>query len=327
MEINLHNYKQFLYDTLLSDEDNLTSNRLSFAQSISASVPMYLGRQADLNNESEKEIYLYARQLMNEILKEKINYKQLALQIQCEIGVTEPVEKSELYIVQPTPLMEAIVYGNYREFKQLIATGADVNEPNGDGKFYPLNVALQSRRNSTVYVEALLNAGANIQQSDRASYELLVSAKDNLSVPVVELLKNAGVNINAEDKVIGSGTALIHLMQWGHFHSAKALIQAGADVNISNNYGHTPLYWAISYQNYPMMELLIDAGADVDKYIPGLNVTHRKLGFLRSKKENKESRQKWIALMKKVKQNKVVSEETNNKFISFFKNLFSGGRS
>ena len=321
MEINLHNYKQFLYDTLLADEANRVATRLTFAKTISASVPMYLGRQADLNNESEKEIYLYARQLMNEILTEKITYQQLSTQIQSEIGIDEPLEKEKMDITRPTPLMEAIIDGQYYEFKRLVEQGADVNEPNGDGKFYPLNVALQSRRNPTVYVEALLNAGANIQQS----YELLVSTKDNLSVPVVELLKNAGVNINAEDKVIGSGTALIHLMQWGHFQSAKALIQAGADVNISNNYGHTALYWAISHQNYPMMELLIDAGADVDKYIPSLNVTHRKLGFLRSK-ENKESRQKWIALMKQVKKIKEPQEDINNKFISFFKNLFSGGR-
>ncbi len=322
MEINLKNYKQFLYDTLLDDEANRIATRLTFAKTISASVPMYLGRQADLNNESEKEIYLYARQLMNEILTEKITYQQLSTQIQSEVGINDPVEKEKPDITHPTPLMEAIIDGHYYEFKRLIEQGADVNEPNGDGTLYPLNVALQSRRNPTVYVEALLNAGANIQQS----YELLVSAKDNLNVPVVELLKNAGVNINAEDKVIGSGTALIHLMQWGHFQSAKALIQAGADVNISNNYGHTALYWAISHQNYPMMELLIDAGADVDKYIPSLNVTHRKLGFLRSK-ENKESRQKWIALMKKVKKIKEPQEDINNKFISFFKNLFSGGRS
>ena len=76
MDVNLKNYKQFLYDTLLADETNGVATRLTFAKTISASVPMYLGRQADLNNESEKEIYQYARQLMNDVLTEKITYQQ-----------------------------------------------------------------------------------------------------------------------------------------------------------------------------------------------------------------------------------------------------------
>lgn len=326
MDVNLKNYKQFLCDILLSSEDDSLKNSMSFAKTVSASVPMYLGRQVDLNNESEKEIYLYVRELINNILTKKVSCHQLSTQIRDEIGIDEPIEKEEIDIVRPTPLMNAIIKGNYREFKRLIETGVDVNERNGDGQFYPLNIAMQFRRYPAIYVDALLKAGADIRQSNKTGCELLMTAKDNLDVQVVELLKKAGVNINAQDESNNGDTALICLMMFQYYRSAKALIQSGADVNISNQYGYTPLYWAIGSQNYPMMEMLIDAGADLDKHIIALNVTHRKLGFLRSK-ENKASRKKWIALMKKIKRKKDSSEKTNNKFMSFFKSIFSGGRS
>lgn len=43
----------------------------------------------------------------------------------------------------------------------------------------------------------------------------------------------------------------------------KLILKQGADVNAKNKVGYTPLKYAMKYENYKIMDLLVKYGADV----------------------------------------------------------------
>ncbi len=61
------------------------------------------------------------------------------------------------------------------------------------------------------------------------------------------------------------GDGVLHNLLYGReYYSARALIEAGADVNLIGNIGYTPLHVA-AWRNHPeAVELLLAAGADPD---------------------------------------------------------------
>jgi ankyrin repeat protein len=62
----------------------------------------------------------------------------------------------------------------------------------------------------------------------------------------------------------GGLTALVFAAREGDIESAKALLDGGAKVNQTTEYGWTPLLTAINNRNYALAQLLIDRGADVN---------------------------------------------------------------
>jgi len=53
------------------------------------------------------------------------------------------------------------------------------------------------------------------------------------------------------------------VVRWGDLSAAKALIDAGVDVNKAGDLGYTPLHVACMQDNAEMVKLLIDGGADI----------------------------------------------------------------
>jgi ankyrin repeat protein len=66
--------------------------------------------------------------------------------------------------------------------------------------------------------------------------------------------------------LVGSGggglTALVMAAREGDLESAKALVEAGADVNLTTEYGWTPLLTAVNNRNYKLAAYLLERGAD-----------------------------------------------------------------
>ena len=62
----------------------------------------------------------------------------------------------------------------------------------------------------------------------------------------------------------GGLTALVFAAREGDIESAKALLDGGAKVNQTTEYGWTPLLTAINNRNYALANVLIDRGADVN---------------------------------------------------------------
>ncbi|KYG73131.1 ankyrin repeat domain-containing protein [Roseivirga echinicomitans] len=71
----------------------------------------------------------------------------------------------------------------------------------------------------------------------------------------------AGSDINKKDPMGGS-SPLISAALFGKTEMAKALIDAGADINFTNNEGSTALHTAAFFCRTEIVQMLLDKGAD-----------------------------------------------------------------
>ena len=94
-------------------------------------------------------------------------------------------------------------------------------------------------------------------------YNPLCIASDKGDLSLVSLLLQYGALVNIPGKI----SPLTMAVKRGHYDIAKSLINAGANVNIKEQYaipcGMTPLMTASTYGNLPMVQLLLQSGADV----------------------------------------------------------------
>jgi len=83
----------------------------------------------------------------------------------------------------------------------------------------------------------------------------------NGNLEIVRQHIKAGTNINEIEPMSGS-TPLISAATFGKTDIAQALIEAGADLTISNKDGTTPLHAAAFFCRVEIVQLLIDVNAD-----------------------------------------------------------------
>ncbi|XP_015428082.1 PREDICTED: fibronectin type 3 and ankyrin repeat domains protein 1 [Myotis davidii] len=138
-----------------------------------------------------------------------------------------------------TALMVAAQKGYTRLVKILISYGTDVNLRNGSGK---------DRRT----------------RGDGANTHSLVSSREHVSGPGTSLSCPVASQVDATDA--GSGwTPLMRVSAVsGSERVASLLIEAGADVNVKDKDGKTPLMVAVLNNHEELVQLLLDKGADAN---------------------------------------------------------------
>lgn len=125
-------------------------------------------------------------------------------------------------------LMNAIVGADADRVKFLIEKGADVNKRDQLGAL-PLGSAASIRR--TDLMKLLIDAGAKVDAKDNDGMTALQHAINVNHVPSIDLLAKRGADIeNGTEK---GYTALEVALSNGNFFAAKALIDAGAKVNVA----------------------------------------------------------------------------------------------
>lgn len=112
--------------------------------------------------------------------------------------------------------------------------------------------------------EALLDARKHVEKSGTA---LALATKSNFH-GIVRLLVEAGVDVNHQD--VQGETALHVAARFGYEECARALLDTTKDQKIDvelteKTYGWTPLFIACVDGHLPIVELLIGAGADLNK--------------------------------------------------------------
>lgn len=79
----------------------------------------------------------------------------------------------------------------------------------------------------------------------------------------IRFLTQRGANPNIADR--NGVTPLVVASNLGYFEGVEALIKAGARVDVANNAGETPLIAAVHRRDIPMVRLLLENGANPDQ--------------------------------------------------------------
>ena len=165
-----------------------------------------------------------------------------------------------------TVLCQAVGNGNLTGVNNAIAGGADVNGKDGNDKT-ALYIAAEDDgvQNHIAIINALLAAGANpnIVSTRRNETPLVVAAMNNFLNVVNVLLGATGIMVNLGD---GDGeTPLHYAAEEGHVDVVNALLGAtGIDVDVKNDDGDTPLHSAVGDGHVDVVNALIMAGADLE---------------------------------------------------------------
>ena len=180
-----------------------------------------------------------------------------------------------------TPLAEAATVGNTAIIEALLEAGAGVDEPGADGQTALMIVA---RTGNTAAAEALLYRGAdvNAREAWRNQTALMWAAAQGQPA-MVKLLIEHGANVDARSAVndwprqvsgeprrmyrpFGGLTPLLFAAREGCLECVRALVDAGANVNLTDPKGVTPLFLAIDNFHFDTAKLLIEEGASPNKW-------------------------------------------------------------
>lgn len=157
---------------------------------------------------------------------------------QFEIEIDDFVDESGW-----TPLHIAASIGNLEVLQLLLShePKPDVNLQTNNGST-PVHLATSKKHFDIV--KELVNNGASVRIKDKKSQYPLHRAAAVGSLPLVEfLIKDGKSPINAKD--IGGWTALHHALAEGFGDVAVLLVKLGADYNVEDSDGLTPLKVAV----------------------------------------------------------------------------------
>ena len=162
-------------------------------------------------------------------------------------------------------LLGAAAKGDVAQIKKLIAGGADVNVRDGHGRT-PLIVA--AHRKDQAAARALIAAGADVNALDKNRYDVITVSAVLDDVEMIKLAIASGANTGLITSPY-DGTALIAAAHLGHIGVVKTLIAGKAPLDHVNNLGWTALIEAIvlgdgGARHVACLRALVDAGADVN---------------------------------------------------------------
>ena len=176
-----------------------------------------------------------------------------------------------------SPLAEAVKAANAGVVKMLLDAGSNAEVPNQEGQ---TALMLAARAGSTEIADLLVRHGANVNAKEKwRGQTALMWAADSRSAEMTRFLIAHKADVNAKAlandwptqmtgeprnqyRPTGGLTPLLYAARSGCTDCAKALLDAGADVNHPNPDGVTPLMVAIDNFAFDTAKLLFERGAN-----------------------------------------------------------------
>ena len=204
-----------------------------------------------------------------------------------------PAEKPSYDAEGFTLLHRAAIGGRSEQVSSLIDDGVDVDVP--QRKFHGTPLQYAAARGHKDVVELLIAAGASIDSADTTGRTPLMWAASEKRTEIVKLLLKHKADVNAQtntgwtpfryavqtedaeliklfkgkvnfDQLDPEGFSILHQMaSGGHSKSVKALVDAGADVNVrQKTHQGTPLQYAANNGHLEVVQILLKGKAAVD---------------------------------------------------------------
>ena len=171
-----------------------------------------------------------------------------------------------------SPLTKAVNAGEVQTVRALIKSGADVNARSGDGSTPLLWAAHTSNED---IARALIAAKASVDVANDYGVTPLLEASKTGDVAMMELLLSAGANPSLAHPE--GETPLIAAARSGSVPAVRLLLARGVNVNAAETYQQTTaLMWAAAENHVDIVDLLIEAGADVNRQGHVTAITDRK---------------------------------------------------
>jgi ankyrin repeat protein len=178
-------------------------------------------------------------------------------------------------------ITEAAIQGETRIIEALLTAGANPDFENPEGETPLMEVA---RTGNIEAAQALLDAGADVNaKEDWGGQSAVMWAAARSNPEMIRLLAAHGADVDARGvirqwprKVIteprpkdmnkGGFTPLLYAAREGCIECARALVEAGADLDLADPERVSPLNMALLNLHFDLAAYLIEAGADVDKW-------------------------------------------------------------
>jgi ankyrin repeat protein len=164
----------------------------------------------------------------------------------------------------PGALVRAADAGDLAAVERLLADGADVDERDGRGRTAVTAAAMHEH---VEVVRRLIDAGADVDLQDADRNNPLLLCGENGNVELLRAVLRAGPDLTRTNRF--GGTALIPASDRGHVETVRVLLGTDIAVDHVNRLGWTALLEAVilgdgGRAHQRIVRLLVDAGADVD---------------------------------------------------------------
>uniref|UniRef100_A0A6C0ED74 Uncharacterized protein n=1 Tax=viral metagenome TaxID=1070528 RepID=A0A6C0ED74_9ZZZZ len=246
----------------IKGQDGVTALMLSVSNNFAPFVKLLLENGADINEKDDSgrtALFFAVQKKYIEILNILLNDRNIKIDEKDNNGLDA--------------LMYASAFGNKEALIILLNKDAYIKLKKDDFGRTALFYAI--KYNNLEIVKILVKNGAETTIIDNNGDSYLALACHNGNTEIVKILLENGASSVINEADIGGLTPLLYATKRKHFDIIKLLVEHGADVNIQNKEGFTPLINSILYEDKKSVELLLKSGANVEQkkgFLTPLNI-------------------------------------------------------